>query len=152
MNTLKAVGYDVDNVGFAIRWDFIRARAPALILQDTVNYEGKRFVRFAGPFGGKKGNGLVSTGVRARNFVVEAPHLGIGTQVAWTTESHGESIVLQGPKYVIAAVRDGEWVEVDEGTISVTLPIQEGWLRVVAIEHNVWVYIDEFLCIDLSAR
>ena len=144
MNTLKIAGYDVDNVGFAIHRDFIRSRGPALTRRDSVAYEGRTFVRMAGPFGGTNVEGLlIQSGVRAQNFVAEVQVLGESlTGVVWTEEERIEGIVLARSRYqVITRKGDADWAIVDEGSV---LP-ESGKLRVVAIAEDVWVYLDDVL-------
>ena len=144
MNTLKAVALEVDNVGFAIHRDFIRARAPALILRDTVSYEGVRFVRSAGPFGGTTiGTYWIRSGVWAQNFIAEVPELGASwTGVVWSGEDRLEGIVLEGSRYmVVTREANADWETADEGMLS----SQEGSLRVVVIADDVWVYLGDVL-------
>lgn len=144
MNTLKVVGYDVENVGFAIHRDFIRSRGPALILQDVVTYEGTRFVRTAGPFGGRSVEGeFVQSNVWAMNFVAEVPDLVDPARgVIWSDGDRLEGIVLQGSTFKFMTWEgSADWITVDSGTV----PAQRGKLRVVAIGNDVWVYLDDAL-------
>ena len=144
MNTLKVVGYDVDNVGFAIHRDHIRARAPALILQDTVSYEGRLFDRWAGPFDGTNFSGRqIPSTAWARNFVAEADYSGsIRNGVAWIVPGQLEGIAFEGNEYWVRTRTTGEEaVTVGQGM----LPRQEGRLRVVVIGYDVWVYLDDDL-------
>ena len=144
MNTLKFVGYDVENVGFAIHRDFIRSRGPALILRDVVTYEGTSFVRVAGPFGGTNIEGLlIQSGVRAKNFVAEVPVLAESLRgVVWSDENRLEGIVIAGSKYLVVTKEgSADWFTADEGNVRT----QVGKLRVVAITDDVWVYLDDVL-------
>ena len=144
MNTLKVVSFDVENVGFAIHRDFIRSRGPALILQDVVTYEGTRFVRTAGPFGGMSVEGeFVQSNVWAMNFVAEVPDLvDLARGVIWSDGDRLEGIVLQGSIYkVMTWESSADWITVDSGIV----PAQRGKLRVVAIANDVWVYLDGVL-------
>ena len=144
MNTLKAAGYDIDNIGFAIHRNSLRARAPALISQDTVSYEGLRFVRFTGPFDGTNHSGfMVSSTARARNFVAELEYSGKYAGFAWANADLLEAIFFEGYTY-------REWTRMEEGEDEIygdlgTLPRREGRLRLVAKGFDVWVYLDDDL-------
>ena len=145
MNTLKVVGYDVENVGFAIHRDLVESRGPALILQDVLTYEGIQFIRMAGPFGGKSDEAqFVHSYVRARNFVVEIPDLDQASRgLAWSDGYTWESIILVGSTYkVMTWDRNAEdATTVDSGTV----PKERGNLRIVAIGNDLWVYLDDIV-------
>lgn len=143
MNTLKAVGYDVDNVGFAIHRDYIRARAPALVLQDTVSYEGRLFVRWAGPFDViDESNSMTPSTAWSHNFVAEVQYSNVRNGVAWFTREQQVGIAIEGFEYFVRTRTEVEdWVTVDQGM----LPRSEGRFRVVVIGYDVWIYLDDDL-------
>ena len=142
MNTLKVVGYDVENVGFAIHKDLIRSRGPALFLRDVLTYEGTRFVRMAGPFEGKSVEGqYVQSYVWAKNFVAEVPDLVQNARgVAWSDGDRSEAILLLGSKYKVMTWEG----KTDTTTVhSGIVPKEKGKLRVVAIGNDVWIYLGD---------
>ena len=142
MNTLKFVGYDVENVGFAIHKDLIRSRGPALFLRDVLTYEGTRFVRMAGPFEGKSVEGqFVQSYVWAKNFVAEVPDLVQNARgVAWSDGDRSEAILLVGSKYkVVTWEGNTDTTTVHSGIV----PKEKGKLRVVAIGNDVWIYLGD---------
>ena len=142
MNTVKVVGYDVENVGFAIHKDLIRSRGPALFLRDVLTYEGTRFVRMAGPFEGKSVEGQsVQSYVWAKNFVAEVPDLVQNARgVAWSDGDRSEAILLVGSKYKVMTWEG----KTDATTVhSGIVPKEKGKLRVVAIGNDVWIYLGD---------
>ena len=146
MNTLKLVGPSIDNVGFAIHRDFIRGRAPALILQDMLSSHERQFVRWAGPFDAtSESDSLTYSGALARNFVAEVQYSGDPIVIGWLVdEDQGEVIGIGGAGHVGVIAR-GRTGSEDALTHEVSLPSAEGRLRVVVIERDVWMYMDKTL-------
>ena len=147
MNTVKFSGLGIDNLGFAIHRDFIRARAPAMVLRDTVSYHGKVFFREAGPFeASSEDDSITLSGVFAQNFVVEADFSGDLIGIGWLVdEDQGEVIGIGGAGLVgvVARGRIGSEDTLISGEVS--LPSPKGRLRVVVIERDVWMYLDQTL-------